>query len=332
MVCHCVTDHLLKEKHVTKRYISTYIRIGGHTMVDMNQPPDLSTFVPIKHSRRSLKSTVMRTLLIVLGAMIVAVALELFLVPNNITDGGITGISIILSYITKWQLGLFLFVINIPFLIIGYKQIGKTFALSTLLGITVMSIGTFLLHPVEAFVKETVLAFVFGGMFLGLGTGLVLRSGGSLDGTEIVAILLSRRSIFSVGEIVMIINVFILCGAGFVFGWDRAMYSIIAYYIATKVIDITIDGLDQSKSVWIISDRIQDIGDAIIHRLGRTVTYLSGEGGFSGEEKKVIFCVITRLEEAKLKEIVNHFDETAFMAVGNIHDVKGGRFKKKDIH
>ncbi|WP_052723928.1 YitT family protein [Paenibacillus wulumuqiensis] len=297
----------------------------------VKQPP-VSEFAPVEHGRRSLKSTLARSLLIVLGAMTVAASLELFLVPNNITDGGITGISIIMSFLTGWKLGVFLFLLNLPFLVLGYKQIGKTFALSTLLGITVMSIGTLLLHPVEAVVKETVLAFVFGGMFLGLGTGLVLRSGGSLDGTEIIAILLSRRSVFSVGEIVMILNVFILCGAGFVFGWDRAMYSIIAYYIATKVIDITIDGLDQSKSVWIISERTHDIGDAIISRLGRTVTYLSGEGGFSGEEKKVIFCVISRLEEAKLKEIVNHFDENAFMAVGNIHDVKGGRFKKQDIH
>ncbi len=298
----------------------------------LNQPPDFATFTPVEHGKRSLRSTMVRTLLIVLGAILVAVSLELFLVPNNVTDGGITGISIIMSFLTGWKLGIFLFLINIPFLIIGYKQIGKTFALSTLLGISVMSLGTILLHPVAAFVNETVLAVVFGGMFLGLGTGLVLRSGGSLDGTEIIAILLSRRTVFSVGEIVMIINVFILTGAGFVFGWDRAMYSIIAYYIATKVIDITIDGLDQSKSVWVISDRTYDIGNAIISRLGRTVTYLSGEGGFSGEDKKVIFCVITRLEEAKLKEIVNHFDENAFMAVGNIHDVKGGRFRKRDIH
>ncbi|MNI38512.1 hypothetical protein D3C73_926590 [compost metagenome] len=110
------------------------------------------------------------------------------------------------------------------------------------------------------------------------------------------------------------------------------MFSLLAYYIAYKTIDIVVDGLNESKSVWIISDQIDEIGDAILKRLGRGVTYLSGEGGFSGDPKKVIFCVITRLEEAKLKEIVNYYDENAFLAVGNIHDVKGGRFKKKDIH
>ncbi|WP_433946752.1 YitT family protein [Paenibacillus sp. SN-8-1] len=285
-----------------------------------------------QHSKRSLGSILLRCMFIIIGAVCYAVALELFLVPNNITDGGVTGISVIASHFTSLPLGIFLFLLNLPFLIVGYKQIGKTFAFSTLLGIIVMSVSTLLLHSVQAVSQETTLAFVFGGMLLGLGTGIVIRAGGSLDGTEIIAILISRKTPFSVGEIIMILNVFILGGAGFVFGWDSALFSILAYYIAFKVIDITIDGLNESKSVWIISNNIDEIGDAIISRLGRGVTYLSGEGGFSGDPKKVIFCVVTRLEEAKLKEIVNHFDERAFLAVGNIHDVKGGRFKKKDIH
>ncbi|CAM3115782.1 YitT family protein [Paenibacillus sediminis] len=285
-----------------------------------------------EHSHRSLRTNVMRASFISLGAIIVAVALELFLVPNRITDGGITGVSVIISYLTALPLGLFLFLINIPFLIIGYKQIGKTFALSTLLGISVMSLSTYVLHDVDPFVTDTLLAFVFGGILLGFGTGMVIRFGGSLDGTEVVAILISRKTPFSVGEIIMFFNIFILTSAGAVFGWDRALFSILAYYIAFKVIDITIEGLNESRSVWIISDHIDEIGDAIIHRLGRGVTYLSGEGGFTGDPKKVIFCVITRLEEAKMKEIVNQFDENAFLAVGDIHDVKGGRFKKKAIH
>lgn len=285
-----------------------------------------------KHGKRTFKQIFVRSVFIVLGAILVAVALELFLVPNQITDGGITGISVMTSFLSGWKLGIFLFVFNLPFLIIGYKQIGKTFALSTLLGITVLSIGTVLLHPVEAFVKDTLLAFVFGGIFLGVGTGLVIRNGGSLDGTEIIAILISRKTAFSVGEIVMFFNLFILSAAGFVYNWNSALFSMLAYYIAYKMIDVTIEGMNESKSVWIISDQIDDIGNAILDRLGRGVTYLAGEGGFTGDPKKVIFCVITRLEEAKLKEIVNQFDDKAFLAIGNIHDVKGGRFKKKDIH
>ncbi|MBM7565155.1 YitT family protein [Paenibacillus sacheonensis] len=273
-----------------------------------------------------------RIVFITIGAALVSVALEIFLVPNNIIDGGIVGISIILSHITGLTLGIFLFLLNVPFLIIGYKQIGKTFALSTLYGVTVMSIGTTLLHPVKALTYSPFLAPVIGGVILGIGVGLVIRFGGSLDGTEIIAILFTKKSAFSVGEIVMFFNLFILGSAGFVFSWDSAMYSLIAYYIAFKMIDITLEGFDQSKSVWIISDEAKEIGDTIMSRLGRGVTYLHGEGAYSGGMKRVIFCVITRLEEAKMKSIVQELDPTAFLAVGNIHDVKGGRFKKRDIH
>lgn len=288
---------------------------------------------PIKqHKQRSIGKVILRSVFIIVGALIVSVALELFLVPNQITDGGITGISVMTSYLSGLRLGIFLFIINLPFLIVGYRMIGKTFAISTLLGISVMSLGTALLHNVPAFVNDTLLAFVFGGVFLGLGTGLVIRFGGSLDGTEIIAILISRKTPFSVGEIIMFFNFFILLTAGFVFTWESAMFSLLAYYIAYKTIDVVVDGLNESKSVWIISDQIDEIGEAILSRLGRGVTYLSGEGGFSGDPKKVIFCVITRLEEAKLKEIVTEVDESAFLAVGNIHDVKGGRFKKRAIH
>ncbi|MGO4371079.1 YitT family protein [Paenibacillus sp. MCAF20] len=286
----------------------------------------------LQHHKLSKLDLLRRVLFITLGASLVAVGLEIFLVPNHIIDGGIVGISIIASHLTEWPLGLFLFILNLPFLFLGYKQIGKTFAMSTLYGVSVMSIGTALLHPVPPLTVEPFLAAIFGGVILGVGVGMVIRFGGSLDGTEIVAIVFNKQIPLSVGETVMFLNLFILSSAGFVFGWDRAMYSLIAYYIAYKMIDITIEGFDESKAVWIISEEWKEIGDAIMNRLGRGVTYLHGEGGFTGGSKRVIFCVITRLEEAKMKSIVNELDPIAFLAVGNIHDVKGGRFKKRDIH
>ncbi|MFD0717252.1 YitT family protein [Paenibacillus sp. GCM10027626] len=287
-----------------------------------------------KHQHHKLPKLEMlrRIVFLTVGAVLVSVALEIFLVPNKIIDGGIVGVSIIVAHLTDLPLGLFLFLLNLPFLILGYKQIGKTFALSTLYAVTIMSIGTTLLHPVAPLTYSTFLAPVVGGVILGIGVGLVIRFGGSLDGTEIVAILFSKKMPFSVGEVVMFINLFILGSAGFVFSWDSAMYSLIAYYIAFKMIDITIEGFDESKAVWIISEEAKEIGDAIMSRLGRGVTYLHGEGGFTGGAKRVIFCVITRLEEAKLKSIVHELDPASFLAVGNIHDVKGGRFKKRDIH
>ncbi|WP_371862560.1 YitT family protein [Mesobacillus foraminis] len=273
-----------------------------------------------------------RIFFIVFGAILMGVGIEEFLVPNRILDGGIVGVSIILAHLTGWRLGLFIFLLNIPFFFIGYKQIGKTFALSTLLGITVLSLTTTLLHDVPVFTEDLLLATVFGGIVLGTGVGIVIRYGGSLDGTEIMAILANKKLPFSVGEIIMFFNIFIFGTAGFVFGWDRAMYSILAYFIAFKMIDIVIAGLDESKSAWIISDYASDIGEAILARLGRGVTYLQGEGAYTGDNKKVIFCVITRLEEAKLKSIVEEHDPSAFLAFANISEVRGGRFKKRDIH
>ncbi|MGG1312806.1 MULTISPECIES: YitT family protein [Cohnella] len=301
----------------------------------MQSPAQLNSTVnpkPIHHSKLSVLDIVRRIFFIIIGASLAGVALEIFLVPNDIIDGGITGISIMAAHLTHWPLGIFLFLLNLPFLIAGYKSIGKTFALSTLLGVVTLSITTTLLHHVKAFTDDTLLATVFGGILLGVGIGIVIRNGGTTDGTEVVAIMVSKKTPFSVGQMVLFINVFILGSAGLVYGWDNAMFSLITYFIAFKVMDLTIEGLDESKSVWIISDQYREIGDAIVSRLGRSVTYLNGEGGFSGDTKRVIFAVITRMEEAKLKSIVSEMDPSAFMAVGNIHDVQGGRFKKKDIH
>lgn len=260
------------------------------------------------------------------------VGLELFLVPNDVIDGGIAGISIMLADLTSLPLGVYLFIVNVPFLILGYKQIGKTFAISTLYGIIVMSITTALLHHVEAFTSEKLLAVLFGGLILGAGVGLAIRFGGSLDGVEIVSILLAKKLRMPVGQIIMIFNVVIFVFAGFVFGWDSAMYSIFTYYIAIKLIDIVVEGLDESKSVTIISAEHEEISEAIMDRLGRSTTLIQARGGYSKEETQMIYCVVSRLELAKLKSIVQTIDENAFIAIEHVSDVMGGGFSKGSIH
>jgi uncharacterized membrane-anchored protein YitT (DUF2179 family) len=285
-----------------------------------------------EHTKQTFTKIIKRMIFVIIGAALMALSLEAFLVPNEIMDGGIVGISIILSHITGYKLGIFLFIINLPFFFLGYKQIGRTFAFTTLLGIVVLSVATGLLHQIPVFTKEMLLATFFGGMLLGAGVGIVIRYGGALDGTEILSILLTRKLPFSVGEIVMFINVFVFGIGGFVFGWEPAMYSVLAYFIAFKTMDIVIQGLDESKSVWIIAENSNEIGDAIMARLGRGVTYLSGEGAYTRGDKKVIFCVINRLEEAKLKDIVEDIEPTAFLAVADISEVRGGQFKKRNIH
>ncbi len=285
-----------------------------------------------QHKKLSKAKIIQRVILITIGALFMATGLEIFLIPNQVIDGGVTGVSIMLSHITGAKLGIFLFLLNLPFVYLGYKQFGKTFAISTIYGIIMLSIFATYFHPIPPFTEDILLATLFGGILLGVGVGLVIRNGGALDGTEILSIVISKKVPFSVGEIVMFINLFILGSAGFVYTWDRAMYSILAYVVAAKAIDIVITGMEESKSVWIISEEANEIGDAINNRLGRGVTYLHGEGAYTGDNKKVIFCIITRLEESKLTTIVEGIDPSAFLAIADISEVRGGRFKKKNIH
>ena len=282
--------------------------------------------------KNRVKREILRYFFILAGSIIAAFALEIFLIPNNVIDGGITGISIILSYLTGVPLSAFIVVLNIPFLIMGYKQIGKTFVISSALAIMSLSFWLSIFKPIPGLTDDVLLAAVFGGIILGIGVGLIIRNSGSLDGTEMVAIAFTRRSSFSVGEIVMFFNIFILCSAALVFGWDRAMYSLLAYYIAFKVIDVTIEGLDEEKAAIIVSDNPDEIAEAILARLGRGVTFLEGKGGFSKESKTVIYSVITRLEISKLKSIVAEKDEHAFLTISDVFDVMGGKQKKRSIH
>ena len=284
----------------------------------------------IKKYKHVLES-INKIFFMILGSVLVSIGLEIFLIPNNIIDGGMTGISIMASHLTKIQLGVFIFLFNLPFFIVGYKQIGKTFAFSTLFSVICLSIGVTLLHPIPVITQDTLLATIFGGIILGVGVGLIIRNGGSLDGTEIIAIILDKRSAFSIGEIVMFFNLFILGSSGFIFGWDRAMYSLIAYFIAFKTIDITVQGLDESKAVIIVSDKNKDISEAIIDRLGRGITFLEGKGAYSGNKINVIYVVLSRLEIAKLKNIVNGFDEDALITITSVEGA-GKKYKKKAIH
>jgi len=285
----------------------------------------------MKHKQNNIVTTIRRILFIILGSVLVSIGLEIFLLPNNVIDGGMTGISIIASHFTKVQLGIFIFLFNLPFVIVGYKQIGKTFALSTVFAVICFSIGVSVLHPVPGITQDILLATIFGGIIMGVGVGLIIRNGGSLDGTEIIAIILEKRTPFSIGEIVMFFNLFILGSSGFIFGWDRAMYSLMAYFIAFKTIDITVEGLNESKAVIIVSDKNEDISEAIMARLGRGITLLDGKGAYSGNKTNVIYVVLSRLEITKLKDIVNGFDEEALITITSVEG-KGKRYKKKAIH
>lgn len=276
----------------------------------------------------NIKHFIKKIIFLSVGVILAAVALELFLIPNNIIDGGIVGISIISSYILKLPLGLFIFTLNIPFLVFGYKSLGKNFVFTSLYCVTALSILVNFLHGKPGATGDLLLSCIFGGIILGIGLGLILRNNGSLDGTEIIAVSLSKKISFSVGEIIMFMNFFILGSAGFVFGWDRAMYSLLAFFIIFKTVDIVIDGLDESKSVIIISDKYEEIAQGIINQFEIGVTYIEGQGVYSGEHKRIIFCVISRLELSGLKNYVLNTDPSAFIAIENVHEFHGGQVKK----
>lgn len=286
----------------------------------------------VNHKKLTARNILKRGLFITIGAIIMAYGLEAVLIPNNMIDGGVTGLSMILSHVTSINLSIFLVIINLPFFFLGYKQIGKTFAFSMLYGIIALSVATFFMHHVHPIVQNKLLAVVFGGLTLGAGVGLTIRNGGVLDGTETLSILVEKRVPFSVGEIIMFINVIIFSISAFVFSLENALFSMLTYYIAFKTIDVVVKGLEDMKSVYIISDNTTEIADAITERLGRGVTYLHGEGSYSGEDKRVILCVFTRLEETKLKDIIKELDPQAFIIASDVSSVHGGRFKKKDIH
>lgn len=275
-----------------------------------------------------IQNQIIRMSFLALGAFIAGFSLDCFLVPNNMIDGGIVGISIMLSYITKINLGLLIFFINIPFIFLALQKLGKLFVFQTLFAISMLSVSVNVFHNIQA-TNDLLLATVFGGVVLGLGVGLVLRNNAALDGTEILSIRLAKKVGFSIGEIIMFFNIFIYACAGFLFGWDRAMYSVLVYFIAYKTIDIVLEGLNESKSVTIISEKSKEIGEDIIKKLDVGITYINGKGGYSGAEKKIIYCIISRLELTKLKELVNSIDKTAFLAVENVHEVDGARFKDK---
>ena len=282
----------------------------------------------------TLKNKLNSLFFVILGAVIKALGLEYIVIPNGLLDGGITGISIMLSKLFGISVGTFLLLINLPFVWIGYKKIGKTFAINTAIGIGVLSITTTILHNmhVERITDDLLLATILGGIVLGIGVGLVIKSGGSLDGTEISALILDNKVPFSVGQIILVINVVIFSVAITFYSLEVAVYSLLTYFIASKAIDIIQEGLDTSKSVYIISDYPDEMAEAIQKRLGRGVTFLKGRGGYSLDEKRVILSVITRLEEQKLKTIVSEVDDDAFVIINNVSEVKGGNFKKNNIH
>ncbi|MDY0395691.1 YitT family protein [Virgibacillus halophilus] len=274
-----------------------------------------------------------RGLLVIIGAFVTAYGLEAVLIPNNVSDGGVTGLSIVGSQLMGLPLGLLIALLNIPFVYLGYKQIGKSFAIFSVLGIVSLAVGTSVMHHIPTIVEgDTLLITVVGGIIIGFGMGLALRNGGALDGIDMLAVLLSRKLPFGTSDLILFLNMFVFIIVSTVFGLQGAILSGIAYFIASKVIHIVEEGLSGSKTYKIITIQPEVLVETIRDRLGRGATYQLVQGGYSNERFKEITCVINRLEDSKMKEIIQEVDENAFVTVYDTSEVKGGSFKKKNIH
>lgn len=269
---------------------------------------------------------ILSLIMITIGALLASFSLETLLIPNTILDGGITGISIILSKITSLPISILIIIINIPFLYIGFKNIGKNFLIKAIYSMLIFSIGLLFFAHIESITNQMLLATVYGGFLLGIGCGLVIRFGGCLDGTESIAIIISKKYPISVGQIILLINLIIYMIAGLIFGIDRALYSLLTYFITFKVIDVVSEGLEQGKAAMIITEQGKEISKEIYKRLGRTTTKIRGEGLISGD-KEILYCVMTRIEVPELRRIAEETDESAFITITDISEIIGNHIK-----
>jgi uncharacterized membrane-anchored protein YitT (DUF2179 family) len=275
--------------------------------------------------------------LIILGILLAGLGLKGFLLSSHFIDGGVTGVSMLLANVTGVSLAILILLINIPFIALGYRQLGRKFAIKSALAIAGLSLClAFIKYPDVT--PDKLLTAVFGGFFIGAGIGLAIRGGAVLDGTEIAALLISRSShLLKVGDVILILNLFIFSAAAFFLGVESALYSILTYVAASKTIDFIIHGIEEYTAITIISTKSEEIKEAIIDGLHRGVTVYKGSGGMGSKGvndagQDILYCVVTRLEIGNIKDVVKEIDPTAFVTTHSLSDVKGGLIKRSTLH
>jgi uncharacterized membrane-anchored protein YitT (DUF2179 family) len=286
-------------------------------------------------SKSQVVTLIKDAVFILVGVAAAAFGLESFLLPNHFIDGGVTGISLLLVQVTGWPLSLLLLLVNIPFLVLARIVIGRRFAVKTAVAITLLALTVFFVHFPEV-TQDKLLVAVFGGFFLGSGIGLSMRGGSVLDGTEVLAIFLSRRVGAKVSDWIILINLIIFGVAAYLLSIEQALYSLLTYIVASKALDFVVDGVEEYTGVTIISTHSEAVRSALIEELGSGVTIYHGRGGYrtneKGQEIDIIYTVITRLEISKMTRIINNIDASAFITMASINDTRGGMVKRKGVH
>ena len=290
----------------------------------------------VRIRRIQFERAVKDTFFIILGILAASFGLKGFLLPNKFLDGGVMGISLLVNQLTQTDLSLLVVVLNAPFIVIGYTQVSRLFAFKTLIAIVGLALALYWIDFPLVTDDDLLIAF-FGGFFLGAGIGLSIRGGSVLDGTEVLAIYTSRKTTLTVGDIILGLNIVIFSVAAYLIAIETALYAILTYLVASKTVDFVVHGIEEYTSVMIVSEKSDQIKDAITNRMGRGVTILKGQSGFGktghrAKDMDVIFSVITRLELQKLKTEISKIDEHAFVVENSINDVKGGMIKKRPLH
>ncbi len=279
-----------------------------------------------------MRRELINTLLWSLGVLSAGMGLKGFLLSSTFIDGGVTGISMLLSKTTALPLAILLPLVNLPFIIVGYRQLGRAFALRSVLAIAALA-AVLALIPFPHVTSDLLLIAVFGGFFIGAGIGLAVRGGAVLDGTEIAALLISKRAdMLRVGDVILGFNAILFLVAMSVLGIDAALYSILTYLAAAKTVDFVLHGLDEYTAVTIMSEQSEVIRERILKDLGRGVTVYLGAGGHSGVTQEILYCVVTRLETGKVKAIVRELDDKAFIVVHPLSGAEGGTIKTRGYH
>jgi uncharacterized membrane-anchored protein YitT (DUF2179 family) len=304
--------------------------------VDDEQP--ISGYAKAKYQRNrniTIKRSLADLILISVGVLCAGFGLRGFLLPNKFIDGGVVGISLLITAVSHWSLPLLLILINIPFMILGYKLVGKLFVIKTAFAIAMLAIVVaFVRYPQVT--QDKLLIAIFGGFFLGLGTGLAVRGGAVIDGTEVLAISLTKKLGVTVGDIIMIVNIMIFSVAAWILSVETALYSVLTYLAASRTVDFVIEGIEEYTAVTIISIKAEDVRTMIIEKMGRGVTTFKGERGYGKRghregEMKIIYTVITRLEISKLNTEIEKIDPHAFVITSSVKDTRGGMIKKRPL-
>lgn len=282
---------------------------------------------------RNIKETIKRSASIIFGSAISAVAFNGFIIPHKFLSGGISGISLIVQYVAGIPTGYLILILNIPIFLIGLKAVDRDFILFSMLGTVSLSILLVLTKNLDKYfvVKDMFLSCIYGGVLSGIGAGIVFRNRGSQGGVDIIAVIVKRRSGTSVAKFSFAMNIFVVTIGAILENVDKAMYTLIMMYIASVVIDTVIKGFDNKKMLLIITDKEKEVSEAILKELDRGVTFLYGEGAYTGDKKKVLYCVITVKQLMKVKKITEDIDKSAFISIVDTSEVKGKGFKMPAI-